>query len=133
MSALRLPRVVLKLADRTKSPRSNREIDAATGNGPTYYMINCARPTHFETTLDSKGSPGSAVSAPTLPSVAMPNSTRRPPLTDGNPIELGAQYRALRERHPHINVFGGCCGTDRRHLEAICGACAAWFVSEMAR
>ena len=24
---------------------------------------------------------------------------------------------ALRLRHPQINVLGGCCGTDQRHVE----------------
>ena len=31
------------------------EVDAATGSGPAYYMINCAHPTHFEATLDTRG------------------------------------------------------------------------------
>ena len=28
-------------------------VDRATGNGPAYYMINCAHPTHFESRLMS--------------------------------------------------------------------------------
>ncbi|XQQ07014.1 MAG: homocysteine S-methyltransferase family protein [Leptolyngbya sp. IPPAS B-1204] len=49
-------------------------------------------------------------------------------LDDGNPDELGSQYRALRNRFPHLTVLGGCCGTDHRHVEAICQAClpVAW-------
>jgi methionine synthase I (cobalamin-dependent) len=46
-------------------------------------------------------------------------------LDDGNPHELGAQYAAIRARLRHINVVGGCCGTDHRHIEQICLACAA--------
>ena len=42
-----------------------------------------------------------------------------------NPEELGNQYQALRTRLNHLNVLGGCCGTDHRHLEAICKACVA--------
>jgi homocysteine S-methyltransferase len=41
-------------------------------------------------------------------------------LDDGNPAELGAQYHALRQRLCKLNVLGGCCGTDHRHVEAIC-------------
>jgi methionine synthase I (cobalamin-dependent) len=41
---------------------------------------------------------------------------------DGNPEEFGGQHRALRDKLNHLNVLGGCCGTDHRHLEAICKA-----------
>lgn len=44
-------------------------------------------------------------------------------LDDGNPEELGSQYRELRAQFPHISILGGCCGTDDRHVEAICKAC----------
>jgi homocysteine S-methyltransferase len=40
----------------------------------------------------------------------------------GNPSELGRQYRALRSKLPNLNVLGGCCGTDHRHVEEICKA-----------
>lgn len=43
----------------------------------------------------------------------------------GNPLELGAQYAELRTRFPHINVLGGCCGTDLRHIDHIASACLA--------
>ncbi|MGQ0445141.1 MAG: homocysteine S-methyltransferase family protein, partial [Beijerinckiaceae bacterium] len=62
-----------------------------------------------------------------------PNASRRshaeldaaPDLDAGDPFELGGQYRALVERHNHLNVFGGCCGTDHRHVEHIALACTA--------
>ena len=40
---------------------------------------------------------------------------------------LGAQYAALRRRLPNLNVMGGCCGTDHRHVEAMATACAPLF------
>ena len=46
-----------------------------------------------------------------------------PDLDDGDPVELGGQYRALVRRHPQIGVLGGCCGTDHRHIEQIVAAC----------
>jgi len=30
------------------------EVDAKTGNGPVYFMINCAHPTHFDSTRAGK-------------------------------------------------------------------------------
>jgi methionine synthase I (cobalamin-dependent) len=41
-------------------------------------------------------------------------------LDAGNPAELGAAYLRLRERLPRLSVVGGCCGTDDRHVSAIC-------------
>jgi len=103
------------------------EIDAATNHGPAYYMINCAHPTHFEDTLDS--------SAPWHKRVRglRANASKRshaelndaPDLDDGNPAELGTQYSDILKRHRHINVLGGCCGTDHRHVECIGVMCAS--------
>ena len=46
----------------------------------------------------------------------------------GNPRELGAQYAELKRRLlPRLNVVGGCCGTDHRHVEHIASACAPLF------
>ena len=102
------------------------EVDAATARAPAYYMINCAHPTHFDHVFRS----GSEIVARVRGLRA--NSSRRshqelndsPDLDAGNPAELGQQYRDLLARHPHINVIGGCCGTDHRHVEQMSLACA---------
>jgi hypothetical protein len=46
-----------------------------------------------------------------------------PELDIGDPYELGGQYADLRRRFPHMNVLGGCCGTDHRHVDCISAAC----------
>jgi homocysteine S-methyltransferase len=46
-------------------------------------------------------------------------------LDAGNPRELGQNYQDLGKLLPNLAVMGGCCGTDHRHIEAICLACAA--------
>ncbi len=43
-------------------------------------------------------------------------------LDDGNPVELGGQYKGMREKMPWLNVFGGCCGSDLRHVTQIAKA-----------
>jgi len=43
-------------------------------------------------------------------------------LDAGNPHELGLEYRALSSLLPSVTVVGGCCGTDHRHVEAMCHA-----------
>ena len=101
------------------------EVDGATGSTPAYYMINCAHPTHFDATLAGKAAWLDRIRG------IRANASRRshaelneaPDLDDGDPVELGGQYRALVRRHPQISVLGGCCGTDHRHIEQICAAC----------
>ena len=87
-------------------------------------MINCAHPTHFQKELG--GEPwtrrigGLRANASRRSHQELNDS---PDLDAGNPVELGAEYRELLRRHPQINVLGGCCGTDHRHLECIALAC----------
>ena len=100
-------------------------VDAATGRYPAYYMINCAHPTHFEKVL--KGGwvnriGGIRANASAKSHAELDASTG---LDSGNPPELGRQYSALRKLLPRATVLGGCCGTDHRHIEHICHACAA--------
>lgn len=95
-------------------------VDAATGNAPAYYMINCTHPTEFEPGLTAGdwsarlgGFLPNAVAMETLDLCKLGH------LEDGDPNELGAQMASLARRFPHINVWGGCCGTDSRHIGQI--------------
>jgi S-methylmethionine-dependent homocysteine/selenocysteine methylase len=100
------------------------EVDVVTGKGPAYYMLNCAHPTHFQDVLRNEPWTqrlgGLRANASTLSHQELNDSAD---LDAGNPVELGGQYRALVQRHPQINVLGGCCGTDHRHIECIALAC----------
>jgi len=102
------------------------DVDAATDRGPVYYMINCAHPSHFDTVLDGgdwlERLRGIRANASKRSHAELDEAED---LDDGDPHELGAEYAALRERLPWINVLGGCCGTDHRHIERICVACQA--------
>lgn len=101
-------------------------VDAATGEGPAYYMINCAHPTHFETTLSGGGRWIQRIRG------IRANASKRshaeldaaPELDAGDPVELGGQYRDLLNVFPQIRVIGGCCGTDHRHVAEMCSACS---------
>jgi homocysteine S-methyltransferase len=97
------------------------KVDAATGNGPAYYMINCAHPTHFDHVLDAGGAwmkriRGIRANSSRCSHAELDNA---PELDIGDPLELGSQYAELLRRFPHINVLGGCCGTDHRHVDCI--------------
>lgn len=102
-------------------------VDEATGDGPAYFMINCAHPTHFEGTLETgngwlKRIRGLRANASRRSHAELDEAED---LDDGDPVEFGAQHGGLTRRYSHINVLGGCCGTDHRHIEQIAGVCAA--------
>jgi S-methylmethionine-dependent homocysteine/selenocysteine methylase len=98
------------------------ETDAATGGGPAYYMVNCAHPTHFESVLGGSWTTrirGLRANASTKSHAELDEATD---LDDGDPGDLGDRYAALRGQLPALNVLGGCCGTDDRHVGRICEA-----------
>jgi S-methylmethionine-dependent homocysteine/selenocysteine methylase len=105
-------------------PEAIQEVDAATGRAPAYYMINCAHPSHFEAVLDGQAwmerLRGIRANASKRSHAELDAA---PDLDDGDPVELGQQYSDLRMRFSQINVLGGCCGTDHRHIEHIGAAC----------
>jgi homocysteine S-methyltransferase len=102
------------------------EVDDATDGAPACFMINCAHPTHFGAVLAS-GEPwtrrirGIRANASRRSHAELDGATD---LDAGDPAELGRDYRELLRALPGINVVGGCCGTDHRHVEAICRSVA---------
>ena len=111
------------------------QVDQATNQAPAYYMINCAHPNHFASVL-ATGEPrlerirGIRANASTKSHAELNESET---LDDGNPEELGSQYHELLAKLPHVNVLGGCCGTDHRHVEAICKACLPVFWTHLSK
>ncbi len=102
-----------------------RRTDAETDGHAAYYMINCAHPTHFEAVLQEGGEwrariRGLRANASKRSHAELDESSD---LDIGDPRELGLAYDTLRSLLPGLSVVGGCCGTDHRHIEAICEAC----------
>jgi S-methylmethionine-dependent homocysteine/selenocysteine methylase len=99
--------------------------DAATGRAPLYYMINCAHPAHFEHIMADGADWTSRIQG--LRANASQKShaelDEAVELDPGDPVDLGRRYRELRGRMRNLSVLGGCCGTDHRHIVAICEAC----------
>lgn len=96
--------------------------DDATAGHAAYYMINCAHPTHFDAVVRGGGDwigrlRGLRANSSTRSHAELDGSAE---LDTGNPDELGDQYRELRALLPGLCVVGGCCGTDHRHVDAIC-------------
>jgi S-methylmethionine-dependent homocysteine/selenocysteine methylase len=118
-----------RLASGQSLQRAVEQVDEATSAYPSYYMINCAHPSHFEAVLVGGGAwverirglraNASHLSHAELDELPAPDA--------GDPEELSREYARLKGRLPQLNVFGGCCGTDHRHLEHIAAACVPLF------
>lgn len=102
------------------------QVEQEADTYPSYYMINCAHPSHF-TAAVSGGEPwikrihGFRANASQLSHTQLENCTI---LDEGDPLQLSLDYARLLEKPlRHVNIVGGCCGTDSRHLEQIVSTC----------
>lgn len=101
------------------------ETDRDTDGAITYFMVNCAHPSHFVHVFDAPGPwdrvRGVRANASTMSHAELDEA---PELDRGDEVELAAGYRQLAERLD-LAVVGGCCGTDLAHLRAIADAVIA--------
>ena len=107
-----------------------KQVDDATSRYPTYFMINCAHPSHFASVLHGNEPWAARIRGLRANASKMSHAelNEAPELDAGNPIELGQEYAALRKQQlKHLNVMGGCCGTDHRHIEQVALACLPIF------
>lgn len=98
-------------------------VDAACGEAkPDSYGVNCSHPLEFEPALDS-GDWMQRIRS------LRPNASAQDKmelcqigrLEEGDPPDLGERMGALAQRYPHVDIWGGCCGTWDRHLNEIAG------------
>ena len=96
-------------------------VDRETQAAPAYFMVNCAYPDHFDHVLENRPGwieriRGVRANASRMSHAELDEAEE---LDAGNPAELGGQYADLRRAIPNLNVMGGCCGTDHRHIGQI--------------
>ena len=100
-----------------------QDVDRATDSYAAYFMVNCAHPDHFTHVLGdepwARRIHGIRCNASRLSHAELDNCDT---LDDGNPEELAEQYVELKAKMPWLNVFGGCCGSDLRHVTQIARA-----------
>jgi homocysteine S-methyltransferase len=98
-------------------------VDEATDEGAEFFVINCAHPSHFADALpegESRGRiRGLRANASTRSHAELDEAEE---LDSGDPEDLARRYIELRSDLPDLEVLGGCCGTDIRHVTAICDA-----------
>jgi len=98
-------------------------VDQATNAAAAYFMVNCAHPDHFDHVLEddtwARRIRGMRCNASRLSHAELDECET---LDDGDPAELAQQYKAIVAKMPWLNVFGGCCGSDLRHVTQIAQA-----------
>jgi homocysteine S-methyltransferase len=100
------------------------EVDAQTQGSIAYFMINCAHPTHFAHVFEEDGDwrgriRGLRANASEKSHAELDGAEELDP---GDASALADHYRVLQTRLPSLTVVGGCCGTNHRHVAAICAA-----------
>ncbi len=95
-------------------------VDEQTNNFPEFYSLNCSHPDEFNPAIKQ----GKWINRVRC---FRPNATKMDKISlcklghleEGDPVELGYQMSDLHSRFPHIDIWGGCCGTCDTHLEQI--------------
>jgi S-methylmethionine-dependent homocysteine/selenocysteine methylase len=95
------------------------QVDADTP--PAYFALNCAHPGHIDACL-ADGGPWTARIRAIRANASARSHAELDAATEldiGDPADLADRYVRLRSPLSALNVLGGCCGTDARHLRAI--------------
>jgi S-methylmethionine-dependent homocysteine/selenocysteine methylase len=96
-------------------------VDAQTGDDrPAFYGINCSHPLEFMPAIE----PGDWFERVRClrPNAAMMDKISLCTLghlESGDPVQLGELMGGLARRYPHLDIWGGCCGTWDTHLDQI--------------
>ena len=95
-------------------------IDAETDGAPAFYALNCSHPVEFEPALTGgdwiNRVRGFRPNASKMDKIAL---CKLGHLEEGDPVELGRLMGDLARRYPHMDMWGGCCGTGEVHLDEI--------------
>lgn len=112
------------LLDGTSIHDAIEKIDNATKRKPLAYMSNCVHPKVMYKALGQKENQTALVRERYLGIQANSSSlspeelNEAPELKEDDFLEL-IEYIRLLKRDYKFKIFGGCCGTNERHIEAI--------------
>ena len=95
-------------------------IDTETDQTPEFFSINCSHPVEYEPAIETgswiKRVRGVRPNASKMEKIALCKIGH---LEKGDPVELGELCGDLARRYPHMDIWGGCCGTWDVHLDEI--------------
>jgi homocysteine S-methyltransferase len=110
-----------RLPDGSTLAAAIEAVDSAAA--PSYFFVNCAHPTHVAHALDDgawqQRIGGLRVNASTMSHEELDAAEE---LDAGDPARLAADQLPLLAAFPNVEVLGGCCGTDVRHVAEMWGA-----------
>ncbi|HUQ00759.1 MAG TPA: homocysteine S-methyltransferase family protein [Aeromicrobium sp.] len=109
-----------RLPDGTTLNEAITAVDSATQSAAAYFLINCAHPKHINAGLQegawTERIGGLRVNASTMSHAELDEATE---LDDGDPTQLAIDQKPLLDSFKNLQVLGGCCGTDHRHIAAM--------------
>ena len=112
------------LIDGTTISDAIEYIDKITDYMPVCYMTNCVHPRIVQEALDQPFNRNAVVYSrfwgiqANTSSLSYAELDYAKDLKTSEPVILAEEMIRLRE-HNHIKIFGGCCGTDGRHMKEI--------------
>lgn len=87
---------------------------------PVCYGLNCSHPLEFAPALEPgdwfKRVRNIRPNAAMMDKIALCKLNH---LEEGDPVELAGHLGEMATAHPHIDMWGGCCGTWDKHLREI--------------
>lgn len=108
-----------RLPDGTPLADAVEAVDAAAA--PSSYLLNCAHPEHMAAGLEPRIAArvsGVRYNSSRLSHAELDEATQ---LDEGDLADLAAAHARLAPLLPALDVLGGCCGTDARHVAALWG------------
>lgn len=108
-----------RLPDGTPLGEAIEAVDATAA--PSSFMVNCAHPQHLLPAFEGGGPwvgriRGLRCNASTLTHAELDEAET---LDEGELDVLVPSHRTLEQHLPALDVVGGCCGTDARHVAAL--------------
>ena len=113
-----------RLPDGTTLGEAIDRVDEAAP--PAYFLVNCAHPTHVLPGLGTLGDRAERIrglrsNASTQTHAELDEAET---LDEGDVDLLVSTHRELEALLPALEIVGGCCGTDARHVAALWGVAA---------
>lgn len=108
-----------RLPDGSSLDRAIADVSAV--GTAAYFGINCAHPDHIAVGLDTPAAQSIAALRPNASRLTHAELDVATDLDEGDVAELRAGLDSLREMLPGLQILGGCCGTDARHVAALWG------------
>lgn len=115
-----------RLPDGTSLAAAVAAVDAACP--PASYVVNCAHPHHILAGFGEDAAPAASTWRQRIRGLRVNASQQSHAeldeaevLDDGDPRQLAADQAVLLDLLPAVEMIGGCCGTDARHVAAMFG------------